>query len=394
MRILLVVHRFPPEPVGGYDRWAMCLSRHLAGRGHEVAVVARRPGEDVPAEQDLDGVRVLRYTPRRVPGWLWMFGRSLSTSGVKGVLRECDGRYDACISHPFFVKFVASCAPSMRRVYRAGGTLRGSRQWEEFARPAGSWKLRLLAGLSWRQMLRRERQAIRRAHRTVSPSESVRRQLHHYYGVPLDAVQVIPHGVDPEQFLPAPRPPDGTLRVLSVGRLDSVKNHVLLLEAVARAAGRRRMRVRVVGDGAMRDRLARRAEELGLAGQVELAGHSDDVLPHYQWADAFAFPSVYEAFGIALLEAMSCELPCVGLRCRPPEVWVANDEIVADGQTGLLVDDAEAFAAALDRLAEDDELRRGMGQAGRRRVLEQFTWSRVAEMYERLLCGLVEGGPR
>jgi len=394
MRILIVVNRFLPEPIGGYDRWAASLSRHLADRGNEVTVLARRPGHHVAAEETIDGVHVRRFEPKPVPGWLWMFGRSISTAGAKPDLRECEGHYDAAVSHPFFVRFVTSCAPSLPCVYRAGGTLRGSRQWEEFARPTGSLKIRAFACLSFRQMLRREKQAIRRADRIVSPSDNVRRQLHHYYGVPPEAVTLIPHGVDPDRFTPAPRGRDDEFRIVTVGRLDSVKNHMLLIEAVALAEHRERMRVRLVGDGDLRERLEQRVDELGLRRQVELIGHCEDVLSQYQWADVFAHPSIYEAFGIALLEAMSCELPCVGLKRRPPRVWVANDEIIDDGVTGALAgdEDPRTFADVLDRLAGQPELCRRMGRAGRQRVEQYFTWAHVAEQYEQLLAALVREG--
>lgn len=92
-------------------------------------------------------------------------------------------------------------------------------------------------------------------------------------------------------------------------------------------------------------------------------------------ATAFVMPSLYEAWGIAPIEAMAFALPCIVSRtCALPE-------IVADGETGLLVPpgDAEALASAMERLAADPEAARAMGDSGRTRYLERFTWDRVAQ---------------
>jgi starch synthase len=108
-------------------------------------------------------------------------------------------------------------------------------------------------------------------------------------------------------------------------------------------------------------------------------------------ARVFVCPSVYEPFGLVNLEAMACETAVVASRLG------GIPEIVVDGETGLLVDYDEAdpaafasgLAAAIGRLLEDPELAARMGAAGRRRVLEEFTWSAIAdrtvELYRSLL---------
>jgi len=93
----------------------------------------------------------------------------------------------------------------------------------------------------------------------------------------------------------------------------------------------------------------------------------------YSRATTFALPSLYEPFGIALLEAMAHALPCLATEgCAMPE-------IVADGETGLLstAGDAGSLAANLRALADDPEQARRMGAAGRRRLVERYTWDAV-----------------
>jgi alpha-maltose-1-phosphate synthase len=94
----------------------------------------------------------------------------------------------------------------------------------------------------------------------------------------------------------------------------------------------------------------------------------------YGEATAFALPSVYEPFGIAILEAMAWRLPCLGSpRCAIPEM-------IEDGVSGLLAepDDPEALASALLELVSDPERARRMGEDGHRRYVERFTWDSVA----------------
>jgi len=100
----------------------------------------------------------------------------------------------------------------------------------------------------------------------------------------------------------------------------------------------------------------------------------DVVVQLYSHAAVFACPSVYEPFGIINLEAMACGTPVVASAVG------GILEVVEDGKTGLLVPPArpDELAAALRRLLEDPALARSMGEAGRKRVEEKFSWASVA----------------
>ena len=96
-------------------------------------------------------------------------------------------------------------------------------------------------------------------------------------------------------------------------------------------------------------------------------------MDYYQRAALLVMPSFYESFGIACLEAMAFGLPVVATRVG------GLPEVIEDGVTGLLVPpgDADALAQAMIRLLSDADLRRRMGQAGRERVLKEFTTERA-----------------
>ena len=146
------------------------------------------------------------------------------------------------------------------------------------------------------------------------------------------------------------------------------KGHDQILEALPRVPGARLV---VAGDGDDRPRLEARAADLGCEERVTFTGFvSEATLAElYRRAAVFVMPSLGEGFGLVYLEAMRAGKPCVAARGS------AADEVVADGETGFLVDrdDPEELASVLDRLLASPDLARRMGEAGRRRWREQFS---------------------
>jgi glycosyltransferase involved in cell wall biosynthesis len=139
----------------------------------------------------------------------------------------------------------------------------------------------------------------------------------------------------------------------------------------------------IAGEGPERDGLRALADELGLHGLVDFTGAvSQEELPGlYAEADVFCLPTLAEAVGVVNMEAMATGLPVVSSRL------MGVPELVEDGSTGLLVTpgrDGE-LAAALRRLAEDPDLRRRLGQQGRRKVAAEFDSGREAARLSVLL---------
>ncbi|HEY0973774.1 MAG TPA: glycosyltransferase [Solimonas sp.] len=144
-----------------------------------------------------------------------------------------------------------------------------------------------------------------------------------------------------DPFGDSPRP-----RVLTVGRMKSVKRHDLLLDAFALLPAERRGTLCIVGDGDGEERaqLKARVERLGLGGQVLLPGFVADPSPYYAAADLFVLSSDYEGFGNVLVEAMEFGLPVVSTDC------VAGPrEVLDNGRLGTLVvpGDAQALACGM-----------------------------------------------
>ncbi len=192
-------------------------------------------------------------------------------------------------------------------------------------------------------------------------------------------VWVIPQfGVDPEVYSPPAAARTGVpLAVGYVGRVVPSKGVDLLVEALAGLD--RQWRLEVVGDGPSRPEIEELARNSGVGAQVTfrswLAG--SDLPGFYRSLDVLVLPSRstpswIEQFGRVLIEAMACEVACIGSSCGEiPQVL---------GDAGLVFPegDAQALAAHLRRLASDGDLRQELGRAGRQRVLERFTMARIA----------------
>ena len=203
-----------------------------------------------------------------------------------------------------------------------------------------------------------------------------------------DRVELVYHGLDLGRFPPAPRDAvaaDGTdpsrpVRLLSVGRAVAKKGYDVLLDALARLPPGLHWRLAHVGGGPLRQRLRDQSERLGLADRIDWLGSQpqEAVLDQYRRADLFVLPCRVEDSGDrdglpnVLMEAQSQGLACLSTTVS------AVPELIADGDTGLLVppEDAAALAAGLRRLIADPALRGRLGEAGREALRDRFSLDR------------------
>jgi glycosyltransferase involved in cell wall biosynthesis len=214
---------------------------------------------------------------------------------------------------------------------------------------------------------------------------------------PAGRVELVYHGIDLARFAPSPAiriGADGNdarhpVTILSVARLVEKKGTDVLLEALARLPKDLHWRFVHVGGGPLKERLNKKARALGLAERITWRGAlaHGEVLEEYRKADLFALACRVAHDGDrdglpnVLGEAQSQGLACVATRVS------AIPELIADGASGVLVqeNDAVALAGALEALIRDPARRRALGDAGRARVRAQFTleanFGRLAEKF-------------
>jgi colanic acid/amylovoran biosynthesis glycosyltransferase len=204
--------------------------------------------------------------------------------------------------------------------------------------------------------------------------------------------EVAPLGVDPDRFAPLPAPAAAdAFELICVGRLVPAKGQQMLVGAMSKLlADGRKVRLRLVGDGPDRESLGRRVFELEIGASVIFEGpvNQDRIRTLYQAADLFVLPSFAEGIPVVLMEAMSMEIPVVTTFVN------GIPELIRHGIDGWLVapSDEEGLASAIATLMDDGALRRRLGLAGRRRVIDQYqlkrNTERLAQIYQRRLGGV------
>lgn len=212
----------------------------------------------------------------------------------------------------------------------------------------------------------------------VAVGQASARQLEDFYALGRGTVLSIPNGVpDLGNLGPPPMRPKGTLVVGSVGRLDLMKAHDVLLRAIAQVEG---VRVVILGEGEQHSALEKLAVDLGVSDRVELPGWVDNPHAYLSEFDVMALPSRSEGFPLTVVEAMLAARPIVATRVG------SVAEAVTNGETGLLVDkdDVNGLAAALRCLRDDPALRLRLGQQGREVAVAHFTAKQMAVSYEHL----------
>lgn len=236
-----------------------------------------------------------------------------------------------------------------------------------------------------------ERQALEQAQAVIAVSAAARQDVLDHFSTDPDRVHVVHNGIDAAAF--APDQGRDTLErlgidagrpyVLFVGRITRQKGITTLIEAIPHLDAE----IGVVLAAGQPDTPELAAEvERGVADARASAANRPihwiaeqldraTLRQLYSHAALFACPSIYEPFGITNLEAMACGAPVVASRVG------GIPEVVVQGRTGLLVDppaDPVAWAAAINPLVADPTRRAEMGEAGRQRAVEQFSWTAVA----------------
>ncbi|HML54235.1 MAG TPA: glycosyltransferase family 4 protein [Solidesulfovibrio magneticus] len=371
--LLLLNYEYPPIG-GGAGNATANMARELAGLGHRVRVVTAAFG-GLPRRQVVDGYELVRLPVVRrhadhcSPLEMLTF---LVSAGVALPLLQRDFQANACIAF-----FGIPCGPAAWFLKQLCGvpyivSLRGG-DVPGFL-PYNLAGYHKVTGPLIRFLWRGAAHVVANSQGLAALARQSAGQM---------PIRMIPNGVDTARFTPAEhREHRGPVQLVFVGRVVHQKGLDVLLSALSRLPAEADYELTIVGDGPLRDALTKQAASLGVLARLRFAGWAgrEEMPDLLRRADLFVFPSRDEGMPNAVLEAMAAGLPVVATRIS------GNEEVVADGETGLLVppDDPDALAGALAGFLADAALRRRMGAAGRERVCREYSWRSVAERYAAL----------
>ena len=389
MKILMLTWEYPPRIVGGIARVVHDLSKRLIKDGHEVTVVTYRDNAGVPEYENDKGVNVYRVDnymihPNNFIDWIMQLNFNLIAKATEIINKE--GGFDVIHAHDWLVTYAAK---SLKNAYDIPivATIHAT----EAGRNSGIHDdtQRYINDTEW--LLTYE------ATEVIVNSNFMKNDLQRLFGLPYDKINVIPNGINLNNFTGIERDYDFRRQyamdnekiILYVGRLVYEKGIQHLIAAMPKILSNYHdAKLVIAGKGGMIDDLKAETSSLGLDNKVYFTGYMDSkkVQKMYKCADVAVFPSTYEPFGIVALEAMLAGVPTVvsdvgGL-----------DEIVTHGVDGMksYAGNPNSIADSVTALLYDHQLTTNISKKARQKVKEQFNWEKIAQdthfTYEKAIC--------
>jgi glycosyltransferase involved in cell wall biosynthesis len=396
LRIALLSYRGKPHS-GGQGIYVRALSRELTELGHRVEVLGGQPYPELDGGVPLTRLPSLDLyrepdpfrTPRPAEFRDWIDAVEWATMCTAGFPEPMTfslraARHLLPLADRFdVVHDNQSLGWGLLRLTRAGiptvATIHHPIAIDRDLELAATRSLRRRLTLRrWYGFTGMQARVARRLDAVTTVSENSRRDIAAHMGVPAEGIDVIPVGIDPDEFRPPPagRPRD-TDSILVITSADvALKGLVHLLEALAKLRTERPVRLTVVGTARPGGPAEAALDRLGLRDAVRFTGSvpEAELVDLLQRATVVAIPSLYEGFSLPAIEAMACATPLVTTDAG------ALPEVVGS-RAGLRVKagDVGELTAALALVLTSPALAEQLGRAGRRRVLDSFTWRSTAQ---------------
>jgi glycosyltransferase involved in cell wall biosynthesis len=403
LRVALLSYRAHPE-VGGQGVYVRQLSRALARIGHDVTVFA---GQPYPALDDGVGFVAVPSLDLYRPEDPFRRPRRSEFRGPVDVLEYavmCTGAF------PEPLTFSLRAARELSR--RAGsfdvvhdnqslgyGLLLAARRLplvatvhhpitidRRLALADAATPAERLSKKRWYSFVGMQARVARRLPHLIAVSESSRADVVREFGVADDAVSVVPNGVDADLYRPLPEIRKVPGKVVAIASSDQPSKGLdLLVEAVAKLRTEHEVTLTIIGKGGTTGVVRRAVERLGIQDHVSTPGRLEvlDVVRHLNEASVAVVPSLYEGFSLPAVEAMACGAPLVAT------AGGALPEVVGDAAVLVEPGDVGELAGGIATVLASPSLARQLGERGRGRVLEHYTWDAAARattaVYEKAL---------
>jgi glycosyltransferase involved in cell wall biosynthesis len=395
LRVAWLIYRGNPH-CGGQGVYTRYLAREITELGHHVEVLSGQPWPELDHPEQLVKIPSLDLyrssNPFRVP-WPWEFRDATD-------LKEFAIMCGAGFPEPYTFSLRARKLLSTRRNdfdlihdnqclgsgllgmmddgFPVAATLHHPITVDrdlDMEHATSAWKRFTLR--RWYAFLEMQMKVARQIPRLVTVSESSRGDIVEQMGVPAERLHIVPVGVDQLSFRPMPDVQRVTGRIMTTASADvPMKGLVPLLEGLAKLRVERPdAHLVVIGKQKTKSKIPAVLDRLGLQDAVTFVSGvpQERIVELYAEAQVAVVPSLYEGFSLPAIEAMACGVPLVAT------TGGALPEVVGDAALTVPTNDPSALAIAIDQMLGDSELRARLGEAGRNRVLDRFTWKRSAE---------------
>ena len=396
LRVAYLTYRGKPH-VGGQGVYTRHLTKALTDLGHHVEVFGGQPYPVLDPRVELHKLPSLDIFNDQYPGrfpayWElnnWpnvlealyflkgTFAEPLTFSlRAYRALRERSEDFDLVHDNQCLGKHILAIEEMIPTIVTLHHPITKDRKLE-MAHTKTLWKR---FGISrWYSFVKMQGKVASRLPRIVVVSENSINDIHEDMKVSLDRMRLVPVGVDPDLFTPLPSIARKSHHLITTASADvALKGLSYLLEAVAKLRTERDIHLTIIGKpraGASADLI----ESLGIGDCISyVSGVSDErIVELYAESTLAVVPSLYEGFSLPSIEAMSTGICLVATTGGAlPEVTGRDGETVLSCPPG----DTDALAAAIRRGLDDEVLRTRIGQAGRSRVVERWSWRHCASL--------------
>jgi UDP-glucose:(heptosyl)LPS alpha-1,3-glucosyltransferase len=381
VRIGFITHGLGTQ--GGIESVVYHLAKETARRGHQVLVFTCR----LPT-QPVEGLQIIPVRVPRLPFALWQVAFAFASArAVK--------KHQLDIVHAHVNTFAPVDVAVCHSVHSVGSK-RVQALDPSFLRRAAHYLKSVAPLLNWLAGVNYRRRGLGAA---VATSRGIGMELLGLYPALAGRMSLIPNGFDPSRRRPATPAKrrslrkkmglkSGSRRLLFIGK----EFHRKGLEPAIRALALLPPQVGlwVIGDNV--DSVPTSfytglATQLGVAGRVEFLGHQSELLPWYQAADAFVFPTLYEAFAMVSIEAMACGLPL--LACETNGI----EDLLRPGHNGAYVErSGESVAKQIRRWVLPPAAREKLAR-GARETSAGYTWKKIASRHVAVCRAVMDGSP-
>jgi glycosyltransferase involved in cell wall biosynthesis len=398
LRVAFLVYRGNPH-CGGQGVYSRHLTRELTELGHQVTLLAGQPWPVADDPVTLEKVPSLdlyrRENPFRVP-WPHEFrtiedAQEFAIMGCAGFpepytfsrrvykqLRDRRHEFDLvhdnqCLGRGL-LGFVRDGWPFVHTLHHP---ITVDRDLELAHATSLNRRLTLRR---WYGFLGMQMHVARKLPRHLTVSQNSKKDIVAQMRVHPDTLHIVPVGVDQKQFRPLPHIARVPGRLMTTASADvPLKGLSYLIEALAKVRTEREdAHLVVIGQPRLKSQVPAQIERLGLQGAIEfVTGVTDErIVELYAEAEIAVVPSLYEGFSLPAIEAMACGVPLITTTGGAlPEVVGAHGESAMTVEPG----DPGALAQQIITVLTNDALRSRLGERGRARVLDRFTWRRTAQ---------------